>query len=132
MAMDALSQDFDLLTVLCGINDIGFRRRLSIGNSIEKFAFVYDALLHEAKEPHPNARFILMSPFPLIMHTCNSEFRDDNFANYDHWKSEIENEAEITANLASKYSGIIFHSWISLQSTASYTQQIKSLTIVFT
>ena len=38
---DTLNIKFDILSILCGINDVGFERRLNIGNDIEKYEFVY-------------------------------------------------------------------------------------------
>ena len=34
--VDTLNIDFDVLSILCGVNDVGFERRLGIGNDIEK------------------------------------------------------------------------------------------------
>lgn len=114
---DTLNFDFDILSLLCGINDIGFRRRLGIGNSVEKFAYVYDRLIYEAKEKRPEAGIVLMAPFIFKMHDYNGEFGDDIFQNYNEWESDIRREGEIVEKIAQKYDALfiplmdIFEKW---------------------
>lgn len=35
--VDTLNIDFDVFSILCGVNDVGSERRLGIGNDIEKY-----------------------------------------------------------------------------------------------
>lgn len=100
---DTLSIDFDVLSLLCGINDIGFRKRLNIGNSIEKFGFVYERLLFEAREARPDSTIILMAPFIFKMHDLNGEFGSDIYENFSEWENDIKKEGEIIQRLSEKY-----------------------------
>lgn len=61
---DAVNIDFSLLSILIGINDIGFRLRLGRGSDIKRFEeFIYDRLLYEVVEIHPDSAVVLCQPY---------------------------------------------------------------------
>ena len=39
---DTLNEEFDLLSILCGVNDVGFQLRLNRGVETEKYRYIYD------------------------------------------------------------------------------------------
>ena len=45
---DTLNEEFDLLGILCGVNDVGFQLRLNRGVETEKYRYIYDRMLYEA------------------------------------------------------------------------------------
>ena len=104
---DTLNLDFDILSILNGINDIGFQLRLGRGANREKFAFVYDRMLQEVEESHPNAKLVLMEPF---LFQCDLGPNDGNgndiFVNYSTWYSEIRARGNIVKQLAEKHKAI--------------------------
>ena len=103
---DTLNLDFDILSILCGINDVGFSLRLNMGADAEKFRFVYDRILYEAKEKNPDAKIVLMEPFLFKVDFNNQEFGNDIFKNWDEWSGHIRQRGAITKELAQKYNAV--------------------------
>lgn len=99
---DALNIPFNVISILNGINDVGFGLRLNCGASAEKYKFVYDRILYETKEAKPDADIILCQPFIVKRH-FESEFGDDIYNNWEKWESEIINRGIIVRELADKY-----------------------------
>lgn len=44
---DTLNIDYNVLSILCGINDVGFKLRLGRGSDKDRFEFLYDRMLFE-------------------------------------------------------------------------------------
>ncbi len=100
---DTLNFDFDVLSILMGINDVGFSLRLGRGSDKERFRFLYDRMIYEALEKNPDAKLILMEPFVLkIKHEWDG-FGTDIYDNYDVWKHRVLENAAVTKELAQKY-----------------------------
>ncbi len=62
---DTFTLDYDLLSILCRINDVGYQLRAGIGVDNEKFEYIYDRMIYEAKKKNPDAYIVLMTPFVL-------------------------------------------------------------------
>lgn len=104
--MDTLNIDFNVLSILCGVNDVGFERRLGIGNDIEKYEFVYDRMLYEAREVKSNAKIVLISPF-LFKVRHNDHFSGyDIYNDWEPWNGDIRAEAAVVEKLAEKYEAL--------------------------
>ena len=103
---DTLNIDFDVLSILCGINDVGFSLRLNKGADSEKFKFVYDRMLYEVKEKNPDAKLVLMEPFLLKTEYYHPDYGNDIFENWDKWSFEIQKRAEAVKELSDKYNAI--------------------------
>ena len=62
---DTLSMDYDVLSLLCGINDIGFDIRMGVCGDRAFVEPIYDKMLYQAREKNPDAPIILMTPLYL-------------------------------------------------------------------
>lgn len=82
---DTLNHDFDVLSILCGINDVGFQIRENKGVSTEKYRFIYDRMLYEVKEKNPDARLVILEPFVFKINLENTNINNQNdiYLNYD-------------------------------------------------
>ena len=113
---DALNIDFDVLSILCGINDVGFGLRLNMGADCEKFRFIYDRMLYEVKERNPDAKIVLMEPFLLKTDYCSPEYGNDIFRDWDIWSEEIKKRGSIVKELSEKYNAIFVPLYDDFQS----------------
>lgn len=105
---DTLQHDFDILTMLCGINDVGFGLRRNCGISPEKYYFVYDRMLYEVKEKRQNASLVLMEPFLFRVNLEDIKMNDlnDIYEQYDLWKNCLCELSKAIQELAVKYHAI--------------------------
>ena len=104
---DALNLDFDIISILHGLNDVGFGRRLNMGSDRERFRFIYDRMLTEIRESHPNAKLVLMEPFILpVDQGPDVPFGNDIFLEFDEWYGEIRARGQIVKELAEKHGAI--------------------------
>jgi lysophospholipase L1-like esterase len=62
---DTLDHQPDVLSILIGVNDIGFSVGANQPFSIEEYEKTYDKLLADAREVNPKVRFVLGEPFIL-------------------------------------------------------------------
>ena len=100
---DTLNLKPDLLSVLNGINDVGFGLRLGMGATAEKYRRIYDVCLEEAKAQNPDLTLVLLEPFILRVNASWAEFGDDIYQNYPEWRKQVEERAIVTRELAEKY-----------------------------
>lgn len=105
---DTLNHEFDVLSILCGINDVGFQIRENKGIPTEKYRFIYDRMLYEVKDKNPNAKIVILEPYVF---KCNLEDisvmnQNDIFLNYDLWRGMVEEKAAASKEMAAKYKGI--------------------------
>lgn len=105
---DTLNHDFDVLSILCGINDVGFQIRENKGVSTEKYRFIYDRMLYEVKEKNPDARLVILEPFVFKINLENTNINNQNdiYLNYDFWRKEVAQKAEVSKELAKKYNAV--------------------------
>ena len=102
-AEDALNIPFNVISILNGINDVGFGIRRNCGADAEKFRFVYDRILYETREAKPDADIILCEPF-IIKRVYERE--NDIYEDWDKGNAAISERGEIVWELAEKYSCI--------------------------
>lgn len=101
---DTLNIDFDILSVMNGINDIGFQLRMGRGADKDKFKFVYDRMLFEVKEKKPDAKLVIIEPF--LVRKYMGENGGDIYNDWDVWHKEITERAGVCKELAEKYDAI--------------------------
>lgn len=103
---DAVRPTYDLLSVLCGINDVGFEQRLHRGSSPERYEWTYDRMLAEARASHPDAGLVLIAPFVFRFRHHDDLGGEDIYNDWDIWSGAIRQCGEITRKLAEKYDAL--------------------------
>lgn len=101
---DTLNIDFDILSVMNGINDIGFQIRMGQGADKDKFKFVYDRMLFEVKEKKPDAKLVIIEPF--LIRKYMGEDGGDIYNDWDLWHGQITERGSICKELAEKYGAV--------------------------
>lgn len=100
---DTLNIDFDILSILCGINDIGYALRLNMGAGAEKFEFVYDRMIYEVKQAKPQAKIVLCEPFLFKLDINEVKNGTDIIENWEVWNGHMLKRRAIVKSLAEKY-----------------------------
>lgn len=102
---DTLSLDYDVLTILCGINDVGYQLRAGIGVDNEKYEYIYDRMIYEALKKNPNAKIVLMTPFVLKVDLEEKDvsFSNDLYEDFEVWEKAVDEKAEIVRGLSAKH-----------------------------
>lgn len=100
---DAINIPFNVISIMNGVNDIGFAIRQNRGADAQKYEFIFEQLLNETKESHPDADIILCQPF-LIKRVYERE--NDIYENWDRWSTAIEERGEIVRSLSKKYGAL--------------------------
>ncbi len=104
---DTMNVPYDVLSILHGINDVGFGFRLSMGSDRERFAKIYELLLVDSEKTHPNAKLVLMEPFLLpVDRGSDSDFSNDIYLDFDKWYREIRARGAIVEDLAKRHNAI--------------------------
>jgi lysophospholipase L1-like esterase len=103
---DTLNIKFDLLSILCGVNDIGFALRLNMGADAEKFEFVYDRMLYEVEQEKPRAKIVLCEPFLFKLDINEVKDGTDIIENWDIWNGNMKERRAIVKDLAAKHKAI--------------------------
>ena len=101
---DTLSLDYDILSILCGINDVGYQLRAGIGVDNEKYEYIYDRMIYEAIKKNPDVKIVLMTPFVLDVDLAdkNLSFSNDIHEDFEIWENAIDEKAEIVRSLSQK------------------------------
>ena len=99
---DTLNLDFDLFSLLIGVNDVGFGRRLGRGSTLEEFEFIVDHMLSLVEKTHPAARLVLCQPFILDVDRDWPPYGNDIHREYAAWRADVDARAEIIEGLALK------------------------------
>lgn len=100
---DTLSFDYDVLSLLCGINDVGFDLRKGIRGDRAFVEPIYDKMIYRAKEKNPDAKIILMQPFVMKYNYNWEEFGTDIYDNYDTWYERVSDIGDMVSEIAKKY-----------------------------
>lgn len=100
---DAVRPQYDMLSILCGINDVGFEQRLHRGGSPERFAWTYDRMLTEVCDSHPDAKLVLIAPFIFRFPHQDSIGGTDIYDDWDVWSGEIRRCGEVARKMANQY-----------------------------
>ncbi len=103
---DALNINFDVLSILMGINDVGFHLRLGKGSDKERFRFIYDRIIYEALEKNPDTKLILLEPFIVKLNFDWPPYGNDIYETYDMWAYLTREKAVVVSELAKKYSAV--------------------------
>ena len=105
---DTLNLEYDILSVLCGVNDIGFHLRRNCGADVEKFRFIYDRMLYEVKKKEENVQIVLMEPFIFKVNMENIDMRNKNdiYDQYDVWSGYVRERSAVVKELAAKYNAV--------------------------
>lgn len=103
---DALNPEYDLLSILCGVNDVGFAQRMNRGSDAERFEFIYDRMLEEVKKTHPQARIMLIEPFLFRFAYQDGLGGCDIDRDWDIWSSEIRKRGAAARRLAKKHGAL--------------------------
>ena len=106
---NTLNIEYDILSILCGINDVGFGLRLNMGADADKFRFVYDRMIYEAFEKRPGSKLVLLEPFLFRVDLEGKENNNNNndiYVEWDKWSGNIRERGVITKDLAKKYNAI--------------------------
>ena len=104
---DTLNIDFQVLSILIGVNDVGFALRMNKGADAEKFAFIYDRMLYEVKRAKPEAALVLCEPFLCRLKPEEVEYGTDIIEGWEIWNGQIKERAAIVRDLAGKYGAVL-------------------------
>ena len=100
---DTLALDFDVLSLLCGINDVGFDLRTGVPGNRAVVEPIYDKMIYQVKEKKPDAKIILMTPFVFKRYRNDPTFGSDILDNYDIWRERTEEIGEMVKDISRKY-----------------------------
>ena len=103
---DALNPEYDLLSILCGVNDVGFSLRLNRGSDAERFEFIYDRMLGEVRETHPKTRVMLIEPFLFRFPYQDGPRGDDINRDWEIWSGELRKRGAAARRLAKKHGAL--------------------------
>lgn len=103
---DTLNIDFDILSILCGVNDIGFALRMNRGADAQKFEFVYDRMIYEAKNARPDSTIVLCEPFLFKLEREQAPGNEDIIDNWEQWNGRMMQNREIVRKLSKKYEAV--------------------------
>ncbi len=106
---DTLNVDFDILSVMNGINDVGFSLRLNMGASCEEYEFMYDHMLTQVKEIKPDCKIVILEPFivKLDLKSLNSSNDSgDIFTEWEIWERNMRERCRVSKKLAEKYEAV--------------------------
>ena len=104
---DTLNEEFDILSILCGVNDVGFQLRMNRGADAEKFAFIYDRMLYEVKKEKPQAKLVLCEPFLCKLRPEEVEYGVDIIEGWEEWYGQVRERAGVVRDLAEKYGALL-------------------------
>lgn len=103
---DALNLDCDVLSILSGVNDIGFGIRMNQGADAKKFRFIYARMLEEALEKKPDVHLVLGEPFLFKIENNTPELGRDIVADWDVWNGQLSERRQIVRELAEEYHAV--------------------------
>ena len=95
-----------MISILCGVNDIGYSLRLNMGADAEKFEFVFDRMLQEVKQAKPQAKIVLCEPFLLKLDINEAGNAADIVENWEIWNKHMLERRAIVKALSGKYQTI--------------------------
>lgn len=106
---DTLNIDFDILSVMNGINDVGFSLRMNMGASCEEYEFMYEHMLSQVKEKKPDCKMVILEPFivKFDFRTVSAEGGSgDIFEKWDIWEKNMRERGAVSKKLAKKYGAV--------------------------
>ncbi len=103
---DALNIDCNILSLLNGVNDIGFAIRLNQGADANKFRKIYKMMLDEALERNPDLKLVLGEPFLFKITNNTPELGRDIVADWDIWNGQLTERRGIVKEIAKEYNAV--------------------------
>ncbi len=103
---DALNVDCNILSILNGVNDIGFGIRMNQGADAKKYRFVYDLMIQEAMDKNADLKLVLCEPFLFKIEENTPELGKDIVENWDLWNGQLSERRQIVRELAQKYQAV--------------------------
>lgn len=103
---DALNVDCNVMSILSGVNDIGFGIRMNQGADAKKFKFIYELMINEALEKKPDLKLMLCEPFLFKIENNTPELGKDIVAGWDDWNGQLTERRGIVRELAKKYGAV--------------------------
>ena len=107
---DTLRMDYDVLSVLNGVNDVGFGLRCNTGADCDEYEFMYDRMIKSALDKNPDCRIVILEPFVFSVDLRKTESKaetpGDIYEDWDAWKQNIIERGKISKKIAQKYNGI--------------------------
>lgn len=105
---DTLNHDFEILSVMNGINDVGFSLRLNMGADCDEYEFMYDHMLAQVRERKPGFNLVILEPFivKLDLKEIGEEKSGDIFDDWDVWEKHMRERAIVSKKLAEKYGAV--------------------------
>ena len=92
---DVINLKPDILTILCGVNDVWHELDFADGTSADKYEHVYDMLIREIRYVLPKTQIVIMEPY--VVKGSGTE------AYYEQFRCDIENRAAVSRKIAEKY-----------------------------
>lgn len=103
---DALNVDCNVLSILSGVNDIGFGIRMNQGADAKKFKFIYELMLNEALEKKDGLRLVLCEPFLFKIEDNTPELGKDIVEDWELWSGQLKERQQIVRELAKEYNAV--------------------------
>lgn len=103
---DALNVDCNILSILTGVNDIGFGIRMNQGADAKKFRMIYELMINEAVEKNDKLTLVLCEPFLFKIENNTPEAGRDIVENWELWNGQLTERRGIVRELADKYGAI--------------------------
>lgn len=100
---DTLQLHPDLLSVLLGVNDVGFTLRLGCGAPPEEFFTVYNHMLDLATRDNPALRLVLCQPYVLRVDNDWPPYGNDIYRDFDRWDAAVREMADRVEALSRKW-----------------------------
>lgn len=103
---DALNVDCNVLSILSGVNDIGFGIRMNQGADAKKFRFIYELMINEALEKKDGLKLVLCEPFLFKIENNTPELGKDIVENWELWNGQLAERKQIVRDLAKEYGAV--------------------------
>ncbi len=103
---DALNVECNIMSILSGVNDIGFAIRMNQGADAKKFRKIYEMMLDEALEKKPDVKLVLGEPFLFRITNNTPELGRDIVADWDVWSGQLDERREIVREIAKNYNAV--------------------------
>ena len=92
---EALNIDCNILSILSGVNDIGFAIRMNQGADAKKFKFIYELMINEALEKNKDLKLVLGEPFLFKITNNTPELGRDIVRDWDVWNGQLTERRQI-------------------------------------
>ena len=103
---DALNVDCGILSILSGVNDIGFGIRMNRGADPKKFRMIYELMIDEVLERDPDKKLVIGEPFLFKIENNTPELGRDIVENWDIWNGQLTERQQIVREIAEKYGAV--------------------------